>query len=80
MHAMREHLAQGGKVDYRQQKERWLLYAVEIYCDAVSRLVFDSSLAEFTSRGLLAFREYLTQYAESDPFVSLAEESATAEG
>ncbi|MGB8464407.1 MAG: hypothetical protein WCE49_05640 [Terrimicrobiaceae bacterium] len=75
MHAMREHLAQGGKVHYRQQKERWFLDAVEIYCDAVSRLVFDLSLAEFTSRGLLAFREYLTQYAESDPFVSLAEET-----
>ena len=75
MRAMREHLAQGGKVHYRQQKERWFLDAVEIYCDAVSRLVYDLSLAEFTSRGLLAFREYLTQYAESDPFVLLTEET-----
>ena len=75
MHAMREHLAQARKLHYREQKERWFLDAVEIYCDAVSRLVYDLSLAEFRSRGLLAFREYLTQYAESEPFVSLTEKT-----
>ncbi len=75
MRAMREHLAQAEKVYYKHQKERWFLDAVEIYCDAVTRLVYDSSLAEFTSRGLLAFREYVTQYAASERFTSLLEQT-----
>jgi DNA mismatch repair protein MutS len=75
MRAVREHLAQAGKLYYKHQKERWFLDAVEIYCDAVTRLVCDLSLAEFTSRGLLAFREYLTHYAESERFTSLMEET-----
>jgi hypothetical protein len=75
MHAMREHLALAEKLHYKEQKDRWFLDAVDIYCDAVNRLVYDLSLAELTSRGLLAFREYLTQYAESEPFTSLLEET-----
>jgi DNA mismatch repair protein MutS len=71
MQAMREHLAQSEKLRYRQQKERWFLDAVQIYCDAVTCLVHDLSVAEVTSRGLLAFREYLTQYAASEHFSAL---------
>jgi hypothetical protein len=33
------------------------------------------SVAEFTSRGLLAFREYVTRYAASERFTSLVEQT-----
>jgi DNA mismatch repair protein MutS len=75
MHTMREHLAQVDKLYYTRQKERWFLDAVNIYCDAVNRLCYDLSLAEFSSRGLLAFREYVSQYAASERFTSLREQT-----
>ena len=75
MRAMREHLVQAEKLYYKLQKERWFLDAVDIYCDAVTCLVHDLSVAEFTSRGLLAFREYVTRYAASERFTSLVEQT-----
>jgi DNA mismatch repair ATPase MutS len=75
MRAMRKHLAQADKLYYKLQKERWFLDAVDIYCDAVTRLVHDLSVTEFTSRGLLAFREYVTWYAASERFTSLLEQT-----
>lgn len=75
MRAMREHLAQADKLHYKYQKERWFLEAVEIYCDAVNCLVHDLSLADLKSRGFLAFREYLTNYANSGRFTSLLAET-----
>ena len=75
MRAMREGLAQAEKLHYKYQKESWFLDAVEIYCDAVSCLVHDLSLVDLKSRGFLAFREYLANYAGSDGFVSLQRET-----
>jgi len=75
MRAMREHLAQADKLHYKYQKERWFLDAVEIYSDAVNNLVHDLTLADLKSRGLLAFREYLTNYANSGGFKSLLVET-----
>jgi DNA mismatch repair ATPase MutS len=75
MSAMRKHLVQAEKLYYKLQKERWFLDAVEIYCDAVTCLVHDLSVAEFTSRGLLAFKEYMTRYAASERFTSLIEQT-----
>jgi DNA mismatch repair protein MutS len=75
MHAVREHLAQLENRFYERQKERWFLDAVAIYGDAVVRLAEDVSNAKFTSRGLVAFREFLTRYASSDRFLSLAAEA-----
>jgi len=71
MRTMREHLAQADKLHYKYQKEGWFLEAVQIYCHAVNCLVHDLSFAELRSRGFLAFREYLTEYAHSDRFRSL---------
>ena len=73
MRAMREHLTQSERLRYKLQKVRWFLDAVDIYCDAVTRLAHDLSVAELRSRGLLAFREYVTLYAGSDSFTSLFE-------
>lgn len=75
MRAMREHLAQAEKLHYKLQKQRWLLDAVKIYCDAVARLADHLSLAELRSRGLLAFREYVTRYVASERFTSLLEQT-----
>jgi DNA mismatch repair protein MutS len=75
MRTMREHLAQASKLYYKYQKEAWFLDAVEIYCDAVNCLVRDVTLVELRSRGFLAFRNYLANYADSERFKSLLAET-----
>jgi DNA mismatch repair protein MutS len=78
MHAMRQYLAQSDELS-GHQKGRWFLDAVDIYCDAVSCLVRELSLADFAARGLLAFREYATGYVASERFVSLLQETKELE-
>lgn len=75
LRAMRDHLVQTGKLYYKYQKERWFLDAVDLYCDAVTGLVDDLSQAEIHSRGFLAFRTYVTDYARSDHFTALRAET-----
>ena len=71
MRAMREHLAQAGKLHYEYQKERWFLEAVDIYCSAVGCLTHDLTLTDLGSRGFLTLREYLTHYTKSPEFTLL---------
>ncbi len=75
MRAMRSHLTLAGKLYYKYQKERMFLDAVAIYGDAVNCLAHDLSRLVLKSRGFLAFRAYLTNYAESHPFTSLVAET-----
>jgi DNA mismatch repair protein MutS len=75
MIVMRRYLAMIEKLYYKYHKEGWFLEAVIIYCDAVNCLVSDLSQAELKSAGLLAFREYITNYANSDGFMSLLAET-----
>ncbi len=75
MRAMREHFVRADKLRNKYQKQRWLLDAVEIYCDAVFCFAHDLILAELKSNGFLAFREYLTSYAESHRFAALMAET-----
>jgi len=75
MSVMRRYLNMIDKLDYKNHKEGWFLEAVDIYCDAVSCLVHDLSLVDLKSRGLLAFSEYLTNYAKSERFMSLLAET-----
>ena len=75
MHTVRVHLALADKLYYKYNKKGWVLDAAEIYCDAVNCLVHDLSLLVLESRGFLAFREYLTNYAKSDRFTSLLTET-----
>ena len=70
MRTMREHLAQSNKLSYIHQKERWFVDAADTYCDAVTCLVRDLALTQFTSRGLLSFRELVNGYASSESFSS----------
>ena len=69
MRLMRERLADLEKLrDYRRAEERRFMGAVEIYCDAVSN--FRETLASLAlhSRGMRAFRDYLTDYVASSSF------------
>ncbi|MBI4011014.1 MAG: DNA mismatch repair protein MutS, partial [Candidatus Rokubacteria bacterium] len=75
MRVVRGHLAQLEQRYYDRQKERWFLDAVNLYGDAVNRVVRDLSAARLSSRGLLAFRDYLVRYASSERFTSLLEEA-----
>jgi len=75
MRAMRQHLEQAEKLYYKYQKKRWFLDAVKMYSEAVVRLAQDLSLADLKSRGLLGFREYVTDYTRSGPFPALHAET-----
>jgi DNA mismatch repair ATPase MutS len=75
MRTMRDHLALADKLHYKYQQQGWFLDAVNIYCDAVGRLIRNLTLTELHSRGFLAFRTYLTSYTKSDDFTSLAAET-----
>jgi DNA mismatch repair protein MutS len=79
MCAMRKHLAQAAKLYYKYQRERWFLEAVEIYCETVSRLAHELAAVKLTSRGFLAFRAYLANYATSDRFSFLVTEARKLE-
>lgn len=71
LRAMRAHLLQADKLHYQYQKLRWFLDAVDIYCNAVIDLTRDLTVDEPRSRGLLAFRAYLTAYTQSPEFTQL---------
>jgi DNA mismatch repair protein MutS len=75
MRAMREQLAQADKLYYTYQKERWFVDAIETYCDAITCLVHDLSLVDVHSRGFVAFRDYVTDYANSNRFTALLAET-----
>jgi DNA mismatch repair protein MutS len=75
MRAMRAYLAQADKLHYKYQKERWFVDAVNLYCEALTCLVHDLSLVDVQSRGFLAFREYVTDYANTGRFTSLLAET-----
>jgi len=75
MRTMRGHLMQADKLHYKYQKQSWFLEAAEIYCDAIRSLARDLALTDLSSRGFLAFHEYLTGYTESGEFTSFAAET-----
>jgi len=75
MSTMRRYLALVDKLHYKYHEEGWFLEAVEIYCEAVTRLAHDLNLANLKSKGLLSFREYITDYINSGGFTSLLSET-----
>lgn len=76
MAVVRRYLGLAEKLEFRNHREGWFLEAAIVYCDAVAALAHDLGRASLRSRGLLAFRSYLTDYVSSDGFVSLTEEAA----
>jgi DNA mismatch repair ATPase MutS len=75
MITMRRYLNLIDELDYKYHKEGWFLGAVEIYCEAVNALADDLIFADLKSCGLLAFREYITNYVGSDSYSSLLTET-----
>lgn len=75
MRTMRKYLAQAEQLHYKYQKERWFVDSVDTYCAAVTGLASDLARAEVKARGLIAFREYVTNYAQSGRFTSLHAET-----
>jgi hypothetical protein len=75
MRVMREHLELAKKGYYKLANQRWFLNAVCTYCRAVRQLRQDLREHGVTSRGLRAFRTFLSGYMESAPFGKLAAET-----
>ncbi len=75
MVTIRRYLNLVEKLYYKYHKEGWFLEAADMYCDAVSSLVSNLSVAYPESQGFLAFREYVTSYVNSDIFLTLLSET-----
>ena len=75
MIVMRRYLVMIEKLYYECHQKGWFLEAVIVYCDAVKCLVHDISQIELKSRGLSAFKNYITNYAGSEKFTTLARET-----
>jgi len=71
MSQVRRYLGMIEKLDFDYHKKGWCLETALVYCDAVAQLTAHLSRAKVSSRGLRAFREYVTQYARSPEFQSL---------
>ena len=76
MRQVRLHLAQIEKMEVHYQRQGWFLDAAILYCQAVTSLNKALRAANLSSRGLLAFRDFLAQYVASPVFTSLSTDSA----
>ncbi len=76
MRAVRDHLAQAGKLSYKHQKQAWSLDAVELYCKAVERLLSQLRASPPRSAGLKGCLAYLNAYVASAPFQGLVRGAA----
>jgi DNA mismatch repair protein MutS len=74
MRDMRKRLEEAKDLSYKYATDRAFLGAVEIYCQTVERLSLDLSPLDLESRGLRAFRVYLTGYVASTSFQDLVTE------
>lgn len=72
---MRRKIEQADALYCRLQKHRWLLHAVETYCAAVVALAEELPHLDLRSRGLRAFRDYVSAYAVSERFTAFEAES-----
>ncbi len=79
MRTMRKHLDQVQKLNYDNEKKRWLLGAVEIYCEAITCLGHDLQRVKLASRGLQSLRDYLAEYVKSASFDKLATDAETVQ-
>lgn len=71
LHDMRSNLAMMEKLHYKRQKEWWFLDAVRRYCETVTAFAQKLSSAELKSRGMIAFRKFLTEYVNSQSYNTL---------
>lgn len=74
MRTMRVRLEASAKSYYPSEKHYWVLDACHLYCTGVETLSRSLQEAALASRGLLAFRDWLAEYVESEAFLHLAAE------
>jgi len=72
MRAMRKDLERANKLEYRHERARWFLGAVETYCDAVEGVGQDLRGTDLESTGMRGLRDYLCDYVHSPDFTRLA--------
>lgn len=75
MRQVRSHLSQVEKMEVHHQRQGWFLDAAALYCEAVSSLHDALEVGTLGSRGLLAFREFLTEYMASPAFTTLVDDT-----
>lgn len=81
MAVARRYLGLAKKLDFNYHRKGWFLEAALVYCAAVTGLAHDLGQANLQSRGLLAFRDYVASYTDSQGFQSLhAEAQAVKDG
>jgi DNA mismatch repair protein MutS len=73
---VRVHLRELPKMRSAQQQQGWFLDAAAIYCGAVQALAASLVELPIAARGLLAFRDYLLEYAGSPAFAELTADTA----
>jgi DNA mismatch repair protein MutS len=76
MRQVRTQLDQLDRMNSVHQRQGWFLDAAASYCEAVRSLTSELTECHAGSRGLLAFRDYLTRYSASAAFRRLAEDAA----
>jgi DNA mismatch repair protein MutS len=76
MRDVRAHLSLAQRLHYRYEKASWLLYAAQMYCEAVGTLASDLGNLELRSRGLSRLRAFLCAYVGSDDFARLAADAS----
>jgi DNA mismatch repair protein MutS len=74
------YLALVKKVDFNGYKKGWFLEAALVYCQAVTDLARDLDRADLKSNGFLAFRKYVSGYADSQSFQLLHKEAQKVKG
>lgn len=77
MVTLRRYLAMVEELDFTYHIEGWFLEAALVYCEAVLGLARDLDSADLRSRGMLAFRTYLTSYIDSPDFEAFRAEART---
>jgi len=65
------------KLYFENHRQGWYLESAVVYCHAVSQLANELSKVEISSRGLLAFREYINLYTQSSQFLTLMADSTS---
>jgi len=71
MRDVRGSLAQTSALRYIYQRESWFADTIERYTYAISSLAAELAKVTLDSHGLIGFRDYLTAYIHSAPFVAL---------
>jgi DNA mismatch repair protein MutS len=63
------------KVDFPYHKKGWFLEAALSYCEVITGLARNMTHVDLNSQGLLAFRQYVTNYIQSPGFQTLLAEA-----